>query len=151
LGRLCSHKQSRYFAKELQNYLALLLAWASSLLKQTSMYLRMLLLKKHCNNGKIRSAFFCVVNVFGVSFQLDIICCKQSCVEIEICVLFTYIRRLLHKGRTLDIWGGGGGKIPLDIFFRWPKKFFPESSSKSSSIDGAGMHIFFSIVVKHQF
>jgi hypothetical protein len=31
------------------------LAWASSLLKRTSMYLCMLLLKKHCNNGKIRS------------------------------------------------------------------------------------------------
>jgi hypothetical protein len=65
---------SQYFAKELQNYLALLLAWASSLLKRTSMYLRMLLLKKHCKtaNSFTCLAFFWRVNVFGVSFKLDI-------------------------------------------------------------------------------
>ena len=41
---------------------------------------------------------FLRVNVFGVSFQHELqTCCKQSCVEIEICVLFTYIRTLLHK------------------------------------------------------
>jgi hypothetical protein len=51
------------------------LAWASSQLKRTSVYLRMLLLKKHCNHGKIRShvqRFFACKCFFGVSFQLDI-------------------------------------------------------------------------------
>ena len=54
------------------------------------MYLRMLLLKKHYNNGKMFLEF-----LSNLTLQT---CCKQSCVEIEICVLFTYIRRLLHKG-----------------------------------------------------
>ena len=55
-------------------------------------------------------------------------CCKQSCVEIEICVLFTYIRRLLHKAcqAVPSGWGGGGDEIKnLDpLPFQETKEFF---------------------------
>jgi hypothetical protein len=44
------------------------------------------------------SAFFCVQMFLEFLSNLTLqTCSKQSCVKIEICVLFTYIRRLLHK------------------------------------------------------
>ena len=95
-----SHKQSRYFAKEHQNYLQLCFSPTVGLSKftiETDFHVSPYVIATTAKFVHMFSVFL-RVNVFGVLSNLTLqTCCKQSCVEIEICVLFTYIRRLLHK------------------------------------------------------